>query len=132
MDFKNGLLRSSFFNGAKVTPSSVWNDPNVIQYNKVENLLDFNSCEGCRWWSQSIPNSNVIFIFNQKIIINAYLLQSVGYIYPKSWNVYYTIDDDENWKLLDYQQENTYLSNEIITKKFPVKPTLMKKFKIFY
>ena len=125
-----GLLRSVYDNKAAITVSSTWLNPDTLIKNKADNLLNFNSCEDCRWWSQSIANSYLIFTFDNELTIAAYSLQSTLSIYPKSWRVYYTIKDDENWQVLDYQKENTFLSVQYTTKKFHVKPTLVKKIKI--
>ena len=75
------------------------------------------------------PNSNITFSFKNQITVAAYSLTSTLRIYPKSWDVYYALNDDD-WKLLHHQSENEYLSKQYTTKKFRVKPTIAKKIKI--
>lgn len=128
--YKNnkGILSSIYNKSVIITPSSIWHDKNTYDYNKVENLLDYDSCSDCSWWSDSIEKSFITFEFAQKFVIVAYLFQSM-YVYPKSWNVYYTLHDDD-WELLDYQKENDFFKVSGTIKKFHVKPTLIKKIKI--
>ena len=128
MDIKNGMLKTQFYNNVTVTASSVWENPTYYYANKVENLLDFDSCELCRWWSRSVEKSYVIFSFKYEFIIGAYSIQSYGDVYPTSWNVYYSLGDDD-WKLLHYQKENSFFSEKNNAKKFFVKPKLIKKIK---
>lgn len=130
MSRTNGILNTVYNNNVSVTVSSVWHVTRYYYLNKAENLLNFSSCQNCRWWSQSIPNSFVIFSFNKELIVASYSLQSTVEIYPTSWKVYYSLDNDDDWRLLDFQRENKYLNAQFKIKKFRVSPTLVKKIKI--
>ena len=128
MDASKGLIKSNYFNGINVTPSSVWSDQNNIDYNKVENLLNWDVCLNCRWWSQSIKNSNITFSFNKPLTIFAYSMQSADIVYPTSWEVQYSLNDSA-WKTIETRTSKDFFKEYYTTKKFFIKPTFLSKIK---
>ena len=128
MEKSNGILKNLLWNTVNVTVSSEWIDSSVLYQNKASNLIDFNACSYCRWWSNNIPNSYVVFSFQKEFVLTKYSMETVSDNYPKSWEVYYSINKSD-WMLLDNKTENNFHADEYSKKKIRVKPTKIQKIK---
>ena len=126
-----GIIQNSYKinNGVSVEVSSVWYSETDSYYNKAANLLDWNVCDDCRWWSNNIANSYVIYTFPEPFLMTGYSMQCSGIgVYPVSWIVSYT-KDCKTWNDFGTFEPKEHFKEKFEIKKFKVHPTYVKRVK---
>ena len=124
-----GIIQNSYslYKGVSVEVSSVWQDPKYYEYHKAANLLDFDVCDTCDWWSRNIANSFVIYTFPEPFLMTGYSMQSF-FVFPFSWIVSYT-KDGETWNDFGIFEPKEHFKEIYEIKKFKVHPTYVKHVK---